>query len=104
MFSRVAIIVLLMPSTVVAQHSRDCRHDRSRNNYCATDAQLRTDRNPIPNYAAQLRAAQAAFESAVQTKRAARLVADGDCTGAEKYALKSDNLGLAQQVREYCHR
>jgi hypothetical protein len=104
MINRVAIAVLLVPSSVLAQNSRDCRHDHLNHISCTTQVQLLADGYGIPNYAEQLRAAQAAFEATEQTKRAAQMVAGGDCAGAERYALRAENLPLAQQVRDYCHR
>jgi hypothetical protein len=33
-----------------------------------------------------------------------KMLANGDCAGAEKYALTKGRLDLAQQVRSYCGR
>ena len=37
-----------------------------------------------------------------QGREAAKLVASGNCAGAESYALSEGNLNLAKTVREYC--
>ena len=37
-----------------------------------------------------------------QSVEVARIVAAGDCRGAERYALEAGNLVLAKQVKDYC--
>jgi hypothetical protein len=37
-----------------------------------------------------------------RAKEAGKMMAAGDCTGAEAYALKAGDLTLAKQVKDYC--
>lgn len=39
-----------------------------------------------------------------QAEEAGKMVAAGDCAGAETYALKQGNFALAQQVKDYCSK
>jgi hypothetical protein len=67
-----------------------------RSSQAATDAQIEAMRR----YREQHRAAVADE----QTKVAARMIIDGDCPGAEQYALGAGNIELAREVKDYCAR
>lgn len=82
-------------------------------------ALLRSGQQMVPDYAEQARKAeqlrllqqqQRAQEQALasaqaerdQKNEAARLIINGDCAGAERYALSAGNIALAKEVRDYC--
>jgi hypothetical protein len=68
----------------------------------AAEAERRATMAMKVEQAAEQRAQEAAQLAETQRLEAARLVAAGDCAGAQQYALAQGNFELAQQVKDYC--
>lgn len=65
----------------------------------------------LKNYQQSSRAATDAQMEAIRRSQrqsekeaAAHMIINGDCPGAERYALGKGNIALAQEVKDYCAR
>lgn len=119
---RCVIMLGLVASPALGQATTDCTRDYFGNVHCVTNpsstvspqapadygALLNSGRAAVPDYdqtqqqELQLRVQQALLEAQEQSRKAGQMIAKGDCSGAEQYALKKGNIELARQVRDYC--
>lgn len=57
--------------------------------------------NSMPRYTYQGPSIAEAMQQD-RLKKATKMIANGDCAGAEQYALRKGDLALAQTVKTYC--
>lgn len=62
-------------------------------------AMIKAGQDLVPQYQAPV-----IDRAAELRRRVGKLIAKGDCPGAEKLALEGGDIGLAAQVRDYCKR
>lgn len=67
---------------------------------CEERPQVSSQLPAVPNYSAPFAEQQKAQDKRTVTN----MIANGNCVGAEQYALQRGDLDLAQQVKAYCSR
>lgn len=94
--TRFALVLLCVPAVASAQMT-NCMRDAVGGYSCMT-----TPTYQQPYVQTDWGAIFAKIRSSKINSRVGGMLAKGDCAGAEAYALKVGELGLAQEVRSYC--
>lgn len=106
-------IALALPASAIAQTTTDCTTDYFGNVHCTTNSRSTapvdyvSGLGPLPDAGKAFREGMergAAMRAQAQSQHVAKMIAAGDCPGAENYALQQGNFDLAKSVRDYCSK
>jgi hypothetical protein len=98
------MIALLIALQISSTH---CHPDYIGGFRCSTNTPPPMTVQPLPQTRYADQDWYGAFKARRDRKRAeavGKLLAKGDCAGAEKYALERGDIDLANQVKAYCNR